>query len=709
MTIPIKSKPLKISSHDFTLYKKFFIFFFIILLISFITISLQFIDFPDGTTKYKKVNLYNLKSAPEVIITNGQDEAAPTNSKCTFWDCFNIYKCGMTGHDRITVYVYPLKKYTDEKGIPVTETMSKEYFTILETIVESKYYTANPYEACLFVPAIDTLSQERLRVNLTSKVLATLPHWGNGVNHLIFNMLAGVFPDFSTTLEINTGKALIAGADFDSYTFRYGFDVSLPVFSPFAKLGEIKNVHNQRDWLVLSTQISIDPYFAQELQDLQLLHSNDLLILDECREDKNYTRRCDVETQHKYRYPQILQKSKFCLVFRGERMGQLVLLEAMAAGCVPVIVEDGVVMPFHNVIDWKRAAVFIMEEHIRGLMDVLANISEERRLRMRKQVLFLYRSYFKGIKEIVGTVLNVIQDRVYPQWGRVYDDWNMSPEEKLTNPLFLPITAPRNEGFTAVILTYDRVQSLFVLIEKLAKVPSLMKVIVVWNNQRKSPPSLSSFPQIQKPLKIIQTRANKLSNRFYPYEEIQTEAVLSIDDDIVMLTADELEFGYEVWREFPDRLIGYPSRTHIWDNTTLSWKYESEWTNEISMVLTGAAFLHKYWHYLYTTSMPSEVKDWVDDHMNCEDIAMNFLVANVTNKPPIKVAPRKKFKCPECVNNEMLSADLGHMIERSKCVDRFAKAFGRMPLKSVEFRADPVLYKDPFPEKLKRFNDIGSL
>lgn len=57
----------------------------------------------------------------------------------------------------------------------------------------------------------------------------------------------------------------------------------------------------------------------------------------------------------------------------------------------------------------------------------------------------------------------------------------------------------------------------------------------------------------------------------------------------------------------------------------------------------------------------------------------------------------------------MLSADLGHMFERSKCVHFFTKAFGRMPLKSVEFRADPVLYKDPFPEKLKRFNDIGSL
>lgn len=35
--------------------------------------------------------------------------------------------------------------------------------------------------------------------------------------------------------------------------------------------------------------------------------------------------------------------------------------------------------------------------------------------------------------------------------------------------------------------------------------------------------------------------------------------------------------------------------------------------------------------------MPGDIKEWVDEHMNCEDIAMNFLVANITGKAPIKV------------------------------------------------------------------------
>jgi glucuronyl/N-acetylglucosaminyl transferase EXT2 len=35
--------------------------------------------------------------------------------------------------------------------------------------------------------------------------------------------------------------------------------------------------------------------------------------------------------------------------------------------------------------------------------------------------------------------------------------------------------------------------------------------------------------------------------------------------------------------------------------------------------------------------MPAVIREWVDKRMNCEDIAMNFMVANTTGKAPIKV------------------------------------------------------------------------
>ena len=97
--------------------------------------------------------------------------------------------------------------------------------------------------------------------------------------------------------------------------------------------------------------------------------------------------------------------------------------------------------------------------------------------------------------------------------------------------------------------------------------------------------------------------------------------------------------------------------------------------------------------------------------MNCEDIAMNFLIANTTGTAPIKVTPRKKFKCStiQCNNVAMISSHQSHLNERSDCINFLVEKYGYMPLKKAEFRADPVLFKDKFPEKLKNFVNIGSL
>lgn len=58
----------------------------------------------------------------------------------------------------------------------------------------------------------------------------------------------------------------------------------------------------------------------------------------------------------------------------------------------------------------------------------------------------------------------------------------------VNNPLSLPLIPPQSQGFTAIVLTYDRVESLFRVIAEVSKVPSLSKLLVVWNNQNKNPP-----------------------------------------------------------------------------------------------------------------------------------------------------------------------------------------------------------------------------
>lgn len=652
-----------------------------------------------------------LHTGREIVLTENSPVSSPTNEKCGFYNCLNVYRCGRLHPYTLSVYVYPLTRYLGSRGELLLNPISKEYHDILVAIIESPYYTSDPEKACLLVPDIDTLNQNGLNLQVVGQALSSLPYWNGGENHLLFNMLPGTLPNYSTVLEVPRGNSLLAGGGFSSLTYRREFDVSIPVFNPLLADTDLEQRSDDslRKWFVVVSQTNIHHEFKQDFLAIADEHP-ELLVLDHCNGhlSKNYSCRCHGDEV--YPYPTVLQDSIFCVVVRGARLGQTTLLDAMMAGCIPVVVADLYVLPFSEVLDWKRAAVLIYEDEIPDMMYILKGFSDERISEMRGQVHYLWKQYFSTTTAIATTTLNILNDRIFPHTARSYEDWNDPPAKRgPRTPLFLPTIAPKSQGFTAVILTYDRLESLFQVMQNVVKAPSLAKVLVVWNNQNKPPPQASIWPKIDKPLKVVQKRENKLSNRFFPYDEIETEAILAIDDDIVMLTADELEFGFEVWREFPDRIVGFPSRVHLWDNGTHQWKYQSEWTNEVSMVLTGVAFYHKFWSYMYTTGMPKSIKTWVDDHMNCEDIAMNFLVTNMTGKAPIKVAPRKKFKCPECTNTEMLSSDLSHMMERSKCINTFAEMYGYMPLKPVEFRADPVLYKDSFPEKLKRFNNIGSL
>ena len=66
----------------------------------------------------------------------------------------------------------------------------------------------------------------------------------------------------------------------------------------------------------------------------------------------------------------------------------------------------------------------------------------------------------------------------------------------VANPLFLPLQPSTQQGFTAVILTYDRLELLFKVIHQVARVPSLAKILVVWNNQIKAPPQGKSYSEV---------------------------------------------------------------------------------------------------------------------------------------------------------------------------------------------------------------------
>ncbi|XP_063224162.1 exostosin-3 [Bacillus rossius redtenbacheri] len=496
----------------------------------------------------------------------------------------------------------------------------------------------------------------------------------------------------------------------------------------------------------------------------------------------------------------VLRESTFALVMSaaGQEMVsttavQMRVYEALKAGAVPVLLGgDMVELPYGEVVDWRRAALFLPKARITELHFFLRTIPDADILSLRRQGRLVWERYCSSVQSAVDTVVALLRHRVgvpplpaeeepspsifnatfaplktepvipdaepeeslgpieppYPSprfrrnytyfllqghevWNEWGDPFRLYPQ--LPFDLILPSDAkfigsgmgfrpigrgaggagkefceslggnsPR-EQFTIVMLTYEREQILINSLSRLYGLPYLNKVIVVWNSPRPPLEDLR-WPEIGVPVHVVKASRNSLNNRFLPYDAIETEAVLSVDDD-AHLRHDEIMFGFRVWREQRDRIVGFPGRFHAWDLNHGGWLYNSNYSCELSMVLTGAAFVHKYYLFMYSYWLPQAVRDKVDEYMNCEDIAMNFLVSHITKKPPVKVTSRWTFRCPGCAGS--LSEDETHFMERHKCINFFTQVFGYTPLLNTQFRADSILFKTRIPhDKQKCFKFI---
>ncbi|MGH0125446.1 UNVERIFIED_CONTAM: hypothetical protein FKN15_031944 [Acipenser sinensis] len=404
-----------------------------------------------------------------------------------------------------------------------------------------------------------------------------------------------------------------------------------------------------------------------------------------------------------YDYQELLHNSSFCLVPRGRRLGSFRFLESLQAACIPVLLSNGWELPFSDVIDWKQAVIegderlllqaacipvllsngwelpfsdvidwkqAVIEGDERLLLQIpstVRSINSDKILAFRQRTQMLWEAYFSSVDKIVLTTLEIIKDRVFTRVSRNKLMWNTLPGGLFVLPEYsshlsdFPFyylnqgLSPRQE-FTAVIHAVSPLLSQSQPIMKLLQVVSKSKycsqIIILWNSEKPAPPR-SRWPETPVPLSIVEGK-RKISSRFLPYSDITTDAVLSLDEDTVLLTS-EVNFAFVVWCSFPDRIVGYPPRSHFWDNSKQMWGYTSKWTNEFSMILTGAAFYHRY-----------------------GDQGMKSL---------------------HWVNPD-------HFSQRQDCMNIFAHWFGYMPLVHSQVRLDPVLFKDQVSILRKKYKDL---
>lgn len=239
--------------------------------------------------------------------------------------------------------------------------------------------------------------------------------------------------------------------------------------------------------------------------------------------------------------------------------------------------------------------------------------------------------------------------------------------------------------FTLLTMTYDaRLWNLKMYIKHYSRCASVREIVVVWN--KGTPPSPSDFDSAV-PVRVRVEKQNSLNNRFKADPLIKTRAVLELDDDI-MMTCDDIERGFKVWRENPDRIVGFYPRFVGEGRLRYRGEKHARKHDGYNMILTGAAFLdgraafERYW-----SKEAEGGRALVDSYFNCEDVLMNYLYANaslsggvVEYVRPAWAVDTSKFSGVAISRNTQ-----AHYGVRSKCLEEFSGMYGSISRRKSGF------------------------
>ncbi|CAC5417135.1 EXTL3 [Mytilus coruscus] len=364
---------------------------------------------------------------------------------------------------------------------------------------------------------------------------------------------------------------------------------------------------------------------------------------------------------------------------------QFRITEALKFGAIPVIFGDDLVLPFIEIFDWRNAAIIIPMPKIQDIHLIIKKYTVNTIITMQHAGRLLYQAFsdktytssliFKVLKHRLSfppSSIDVKSNSVIIN-NKHGENINISKlistnnfkflDQKLKlfgNPLMNHFFTPFEhinpkkkdkesglynitqyagdlsyEQFTIVMLVYDRMDIMLENIASFKSLPFLSKVIIIWNNPNDLSKKLT-WPEIGVPIHLIRQSRNSLNNRFLPYDVIQTDAILSLDDDCIM-KHDDILLAFRVWKIERERIIGCPGRVHQWDPVRNKWNYSWNYSDlwNVSMVLTGSAFFHK---------------------VQCE------------MKP-----------CHSCKKHKSLSIGRNHFEKRHRCLNIFFKVYGYMP------------------------------
>jgi hypothetical protein len=178
--------------------------------------------------------------------------------------------------------------------------------------------------------------------------------------------------------------------------------ISMPVLAVTDGRGKTK----QKDILASFRGVGSHPCRAA----LARLHNGQSLIFEIVPPGGHVGRIDAITGQIDRAYADLMSRSVFAVIPRGDAMFSYRLTEALSFGCVPVILSDGWVLPLDRSIDWHSISVQIPQGEVASLPTVLGHFDADRVKEMQFAVAEIYRTHFSGTDAMANALLNEIEE-----------------------------------------------------------------------------------------------------------------------------------------------------------------------------------------------------------------------------------------------------------------------------------------------------------
>lgn len=184
-------------------------------------------------------------------------------------------------------------------------------------------------------------------------------------------------------------------------------------------------------------------------------------------------------------------------------------------------------------------------------------------------------------------------------------------------------TLKHRKRYAILINTWKRYDLLKQSISHYTTCLGVESIHIVWSEPEAPPESLVTFLQQkakensrrggEDELRFEINEEDSLNNRFKEIKGLKTEAIFSVDDDVIF-PCSTVEFAFSVWQSAPETMVGFVPRMHWPDRSVCCYYFHFCACSSCSFrceFLFSSRLLHFYkfffyfsWHvYKYENSM----------------------------------------------------------------------------------------------------------